>query len=577
MDNYIFSYYQGIKDGSIVVGRWIRLLYERILEDLESRETYYNQKEADKAVDWIENHCFHTEGALAPGPLKLELWEKAFISAIFGIYDSETNKRRYREVLLLVARKNGKSLLMSSIARYVWVLAGGYGSKIYCVAPKLDQADIVYNNIWQMTMLDPDYIEYKAKLEESKDMHNKRTLDDSMLPRHRQSDLSIPGINSTVKKIPFSAKRSDGFSPQLTLADEVSSWEGEKGLRQYEVMKSAQGAREIGDNPGLIISGTTAGYVNDGIFDELTKRSTRYLLGDSQEKRLLPFLYTIDDPEKWNDINELRKSNPNLGVSVTVDYLLEEIAIAEGSLSKRSEFITKYCNLKQNASTAWLSTELVNKCCGDPLQIEDFAHSYCVAGIDLSQARDLTSACVVIEKEGELYVFSHFWLPGEKIDEATARDSVPYSAYIKRGFLSPSGDNFIDYNDVYKWLVDLVERLEILPLQVGYDKWSSTYLVQALENYGFKCDDVYQGENLFGVMAELEGLIEDGKVHIGDNDLLKIHFLDSAVKMNNERGRGKLVKVNVSRHIDGMAALLDAMTVRQKWHDQIGEQLKNEG
>lgn len=575
MDNYIFSYYQGIKDGSIVVGRWIRLLYERILEDLESRETYYNQKEADKAVDWIENHCFHTEGALAPGPLKLELWEKAFISAIFGIYDSETNKRRYREVLLLVARKNGKSLLMSSIARYVWVLAGGYGSKIYCVAPKLDQADIVYNNIWQMTMLDPDYIEYKAKLEESKDMHNKRTLDDSMLPRHRQSDLSIPGINSTVKKIPFSAKRSDGFSPQLTLADEVSSWEGEKGLRQYEVMKSAQGAREIGDNPGLIISGTTAGYVNDGIFDELTKRSTRYLLGDSQEKRLLPFLYTIDDPEKWNDINELRKSNPNLGVSVTVDYLLEEIAIAEGSLSKRSEFITKYCNLKQNASTAWLSTELVNKCCGDPLQIEDFAHSYCVAGIDLSQARDLTSACVVIEKEGELYVFSHFWLPGEKIDEATARDSVPYSAYIKRGFLSPSGDNYIDYNDVYKWLVDLVERLEILPLQVGYDKWSSTYLVQALENYGFKCDDVYQGENLFGVMTELEGLIEDGKVHIGDNDLLKIHFLDSAVKMNNERGRGKLVKVNASRHIDGMAALLDAMTVRQKWHDQIGEQLKN--
>lgn len=575
MDNYIFSYYQGIKDGSIVVGRWIRLLYERILEDLESRETYYNQKEADKAVDWIENHCFHTEGALAPGPLKLELWEKAFISAIFGIYDSDTNKRRYREVLLLVARKNGKSLLMSSIARYVWVLAGGYGSKIYCVAPKLDQADIVYNNIWQMTMLDPDYIEYKAKLEESKDMHNKRTLDDSMLPRHRQSDLSIPGINSTVKKIPFSAKRSDGFSPQLTLADEVSSWEGEKGLRQYEVMKSAQGAREIGDNPGLIISGTTAGYVNDGIFDELTKRSTRYLLGDSQEKRLLPFLYTIDDPEKWNDINELRKSNPNLGVSVTVDYLLEEIAIAEGSLSKRSEFITKYCNLKQNASTAWLSTELVNKCCGDPLQIEDFAHSYCVAGIDLSQARDLTSACVVIEKEGELYVFSHFWLPGEKIDEATARDSVPYSAYIKRGFLSPSGDNYIDYNDVYKWLVDLVERLEILPLQVGYDKWSSTYLVQALENYGFKCDDVYQGENLFGVMAELEGLIEDGKVHIGDNDLLKIHFLDSAVKMNNERGRGKLVKVNASRHIDGMAALLDAMTVRQKWHDQIGEQLKN--
>ena len=575
VDNWIYAYYQGIKDGSVVVGRWVRLLYEQIIADLEAKVTYFDQKEADKAINWIETHCFHTEGPLAPGPFLLEPWEKAFVSVIFGIFDSKTKKRQYREVLLVIARKNGKTKIAASIARYMWVLEGGFGARVFCVAPKLDQADLVYNDVWMMTQLDPEWQQLRDEVQGTKDGRGNKTMDDSMLARHRQSDLAIPGTNSTVKKIAFAAKRSDGFNPSLTICDEVAAWEGDKGLKQYEVMKSAMGAREMGDSPGLLLSCTTSGYVNDGIYDELMKRATRVLLGDSKERRLLPVLYMIDDIEKWNDINELRKSNPNMGVSVSVDYLLEEISIAEGSLSKKAEFITKYCNIKQNASTAWLSTQAVGKCIGDPLHLEDFAHSYCVAGIDLSQTRDLTAAVAVIEKQGELYVFAHFWLPAEKIEEATARDGVPYNAYIQRGFLSPSGENFVDYHDCYNWIVQLVEQFEILPLKVGYDRYSADYLTQDLKAYGFQCDDVFQGDNLFGVMQETAGLIEDGKIHIGDNDLLKIHFLDSAIKMNNERGRGRLVKVNNSRHIDGMAALLDAMTVRQKWAPEIGEQLKN--
>ena len=582
VDNWIYTYYQGIKDGSIVVGRWVRLLYERFIEELESKETYYNQREADKAVNWIEEHCFHTEGPLAPGPLKLELWQKAFVAAIFGIYDTETKKRRAREILLLVSRKNGKSLLASSICRYVWTLAGGFGARVFCIAPKLDQADIIYNNVWMMTQLDPEWQRLKEEIQSSKDAHNKKLADDSMLARHRMSDLAIPGTNSTVKKIAFTGgKRSDGYNPSCAVMDELAAWEPpEKSLKQYEVMKSAMGARETGDNPGMILSCTTSGYVNDGIFDELLKRSTRFLLGDSKEKRLMPFLYMIDDIEKWNDINELRKSNPNLGVSVTVDYLLEEIAIAEGSLSKKAEFITKYCNLKQNASTAWLSAESVAKCCGDPLHLEDFMHSYCVVGIDLSQTRDLTAAVALIERDGELYVFAHFWLPAEKMQEAQQRDGVPYDLYMQRGLISPSGESFVDYHDCYNWVCDLVEKYEILPLRIGYDRYSADYLVQDLKSTGnrttgYICEDVYQGDNLYSTMQFLHGLIDDGHVHIGDNDLLKMHFLDSAVKMNNERGRGRLVKVNNTRHIDGMAAVLDGLAVKIKNAPEIGEQLKN--
>lgn len=567
--NAIYAYYQQIINGSVVVGRWVRLVYEYLVKGLEQRLFFFDQKKANDAINWIETHCFHVEGEKAPGELVLELWQKAFISAVFGIVDG-SGHRQFREVLLVVARKNGKSLIAAACGNYEFRVDGGYGARVFCLAPKLEQADIIYNDIWAMITLDPEYQKMKEILDE-RDTHNVKVNDQSMLPKHRQSDLAIPGTNSTVKKIAFSAKKSDGFNPSLCICDEIAAWEGQKGLRQYEVLKSGMGARP----EGLLLSCTTSGYVNDSIYDEIIKRATRFLLGDSKEKRLLPVLYMIDDIEKWNDINELKKSNPNLGVSVSVDYLLEEIAIAEGSLSKKSEFICKYANLKQNSSQALLASNVVEKAAGDALNIEDFAHSYCVGGIDLSQTTDLTAACVVIEKAGELYVFCKCFLPAEKIDEATARDGVPYQIYVQRGLLALSGDNFVDYNDVFNWFAELVEKYEILPLQVGYDRYSAQYLVQDMKNYGFQMDDVYQGENLYPVIREMEGLLKDGKIHIGDNDLLKMHLLNSAIKMSNERGRGKLVKVSPGVHIDACACLLDALTVRQKWYSEIGEQLKN--
>lgn len=569
-DNFIYAYYQQIKNGSVCVGKWIRLVFEYLVHGIENGQFRYDANEANQAVDWIQTHCFHTEGPKAPGPFLLELWQKAIVAAIFGIVDADGNPQ-FREIVLIVARKNGKSLLAAAIAKYVFQVKGGFGARVFCLAPKLEQADIIYNGIWAMVQLDPEWQQLRKDIAGSKDEHNKKTMDDSMLARHRQSDLFIPGTNCTVKKIAFSAKKSDGFNPSLTICDEIASWQGDQGLKQYEVMKSAMGARP----DAQILSCSTSGYVNDGIFDEIIKRSTRFLMGDSKERRLLPFLYMIDDIEKWNDINELRKSNPNLGVSVTVDYLLEEIAVAEGSLSKKAEFIVKYCNLKQNSSLAWLPAAIVERASGEPLNLDDFKNSYCVAGIDLSQTRDLTACVVVIEKDGKLYVFAHFFMPAEKIEEATARDGVPYNIYIQRGLLTPSGDNFVDYHDCYNWFVRLVEDYQILPLKVGYDRYSAQYLVQDMEAYGFQMDDVFQGENLYGVIQETQGLLEDGSICIGDNDLLKMHLLNAAIKMSNERGRGKLVKLSPLLHIDGTAALLDSMCVRQKWYAEIGEQLQN--
>lgn len=572
-DNYIYAYYQAIKSGQIIAGKWIHKIYEYIIKGLEEKSFFYDQKKGNGAVDWIESHCYHTEGALAPGNFKLELWQKAMVSAIFGIVD-KNGLRQFREVCLLVGRKNGKSLLASSIAKYEWMVDGGYGARIYTIAPKLDQADIIYNNIWQQVIVDPAYKAMQKQLDELRgkrqgDAHARRFIEE--MPRHRQSDLYLPVNNGQVKKIAFSSKRSDGFNPSLCICDEIASWQGDAGLKQYEVMKSGMGARP----EALLLSCTTSGYLNDGIYDELMKRSTRFLLGDSKEKKLLPFLYMVDDPEKAFTINELRKSNPNLSVSISIDYMLEEIAIAEGSLSKRAEFLCKYANLKQNSSLAWLDVQDVEKCCGDPLRLDDYKSSYAVVGIDLSQTTDLTAVSCVIERGGRYNIFAHFFMPSEKIDEATARDGVPYMQYVKRGFLTLSGENFVDYHDCYNWITRLVEQYEIYPLKVGYDRYSAQYLIQDLKGQGFHCDDVYQGDNLWGIIQEVGALIKDGKVNIGDNDLLKAHFLNSAIKMNNDRGRGRLIKINPTAHIDGMASVLDAFTMRSKYHEEIGDQLKN--
>lgn len=553
-----------------MVGKLIQQVYTYLVKGLEDKLFYFDQKKANTVIEWIETHCRHTEGKLATQPFLLELWQKAFLSAIFGIVDEKGN-RQFREVFLVVSRKNGKSLLASAIGRYIWETEG-FGTRVYNVAPKLEQADLVYDNIWVMTTLDPEWQE-KKKLSEERDAHKRKiNEEDPTMQRHRQSDLYIPAYNSTCKKIAFSAKKSDGFNPSLCICDEIAAWDAAPGLKQYDAMKSGMGARE----EPMLLSISTANYINDGIYDELMLRSTRFLNGESKEKRLLPMIYTIDDPEKWNDINELRKSNPNLNVSVSVDYFLEEIAVAEGSLSKKSEFLTKYCNIKQNASVAWLDAQTIQKCVGSQRDLEEFRDCYAVMGIDLSRTTDLTAAVLVIEKDGILHTFTRFYLPLNKMEEAQQREGVPYLLYAQKGFIFPSGDNFIDYHDVFDWCRELIEKYHIYILQIGYDRYSSQYLVNDLKEYGFHCDDVYQGFNLSGVIDETEGMLKDGKINIGNNDLMKIHFFNSALKINAENGRKQLIKVDQRSHIDGMAALLCAMTVRQKWWNEIGRQLVNE-
>lgn len=553
--NYIYEYYAKISSGEVVVGEWIKKVYEIVVNELEKGGYFFNAKKANKAIKFIENFCHHSQGR--NDYLTLELWQKALVSCIFGIVD-EQNIRFYREIFIVIGRKNGKSLFASAIIAYMAFLEPEYGQEIYCLAPKLEQAAKVYDAFLQMVDKEPELKEEARK---------------------RRSDLYIDATNSFVKPIAFNAKKSDGFNPQLVVCDEIAAWSGDGGLKQYEVMKSALGARR----QPMILSISTAGYINDSIYDELFKRSTSVLKGNSKERRLLPFLYMIDDVEKWNDLEELRKANPNMGVSVTEEFFKEEIAVAEGSLSKKAEFLCKYCNIKQNSATAWLESLVVEKATAiktidgkeTPYTLEDFRECYAVGGVDLSQTTDLTAACVVIEREGILYTFCQFFMPAGRIETLTAIDGIAYDIFVKKGILKLSGENYVDYHDVYNWYVMLLEEYGIRTLKIGYDRYSAQYLVNDLSGYGFHTDDVFQGENLTPVIREFEGIIKDGNFKICSNNLLKGHFMNVALKQNMETRKFRPVKIERRAHIDGFVAVIDAMTVRQKYYEEVGELLKN--
>ena len=550
MDNWIFKYHEAIQKKEVIVGVWVRLCFEILTTGLLNGEWEFNEKKANKAIKFIENFCHHSEGR--SDLLHLELWQKAIVSAIFGIMDKTTGDRQFREVFIIVARKNGKTLFAAAIAAYMTYVDGEYGAKVYFLAPKLDQADLVYDAFYQIVQSDDE-------------------LDS--ITKKRRSDIYIKAFNTSVKKIAFNSKKSDGFNPQLVVNDEMEAWPGDQGLKQYEVMTSALGARK----QPLIISIATAGYVNDGIFDELFKRATAFLKGNSREKRLLPFIYMIDDIEKWDSIEELKKSNPNLGVSVSAEYYLEQIEIARNSISKKVEFMTKFCNIKQNSAVAWLDYWDVMKCVHEekPLSLEDFKGCYCVGGIDLSRTTDLTAASIVINRDGINHIFTRFYMPQKRYEVAINEDNTPYNIYRDRGFLFISGENQVDYKDVYNWFIELVKVYKIKPLKIGYDRYSANYLVEDLKTAGFHTDDVYQGTNLTPVLHEFEGNLKDGLFDFGDNSMLAAHFLNVAVDINLNDSRMKPVKIEKRMRIDGAMSVFDALTMVSKYHNEIGKKLLN--
>lgn len=537
---YLSIYKDRIANGTDKVGKWMSLLIEYIENGLDRGDFFYDEKKADMAITFIETFCRHYEGKTSL--IVLEPWQKFFLACMFGIVGKD-NLRQFREIVLIMARKQGKSLIAAAIQVYVFFCEPEAGMQIYNVAPKLKQAEIIFNGAYRM-------------IEKSKAL-SKRC-------KKRRTDIYCKANNASMMPWAFNDKKSDGLNVFYCTFDEFSVFDGLSGKKQVDVMLSSAGAR----SQPIFLYASTANYVDDGVYDEIMARSTALLLGNSKERRLLPFIFMIDDEEKWDDMEELRKAMPNLGISVKRAFIEDEIIKAHESLSYRSEFKVKYCNVKQNAITSWLSSKQIANSAGDIFSIEDFERRYCAGGVDLSRTTDLTSATLLFRKNGKDYVINHAWMPKNKVAELEERDKIPYSLFIQKGFLSTSGEDFIKYKDVVDWFVTMRKKYKIYTLVVGYDRYSAQDFVDEMQKNGFEMDNVVQGHNMTSVIREFEGRVKEGIVRTGTNGLLQTHMASTALKKvgtDGDDNRVKIAKIKQEVHIDCLAATLDAYCVRQKW------------
>lgn len=537
---YLQEFKQDIADGKYVLGQWMQLNIQYVEKCLSEGKCLYDPLKAEKKIRFIETQCRYVEGR--SGPFLLESWQKYIVACIFGLVD-EDGFRHFTEIVLIIGRKQGKSTFAAALEMTIAYTEPELGMQLYNLAPKLQQANIIYDQTLLMI----------AK--------NKTA---SKLGKKRRSDFYIAKTNTKISPLAFNSKKSDGFNPYFACFDEFAAWEGVKAVDMWNVMLSAQGGRHDPIN----LACSTANFIDGGLYDELFPRCTSVLLGTSEEENLLPFLFMIDDIQKWDDVQELKKALPNLGVSFFEKNLQKEIRKAHASPSYKNEFICKYCNIKMNTVAAWIPQEAIRLSQGDVIKPEDFQRMACVGGVDLSQTTDLTSACVVINFEGVNYVYSHFWIPAGRLKDLTERDNVNYSAMVSHGFLSLSGDKFVDYKDVTKWFVDLRKEYKLNILVVGYDRYSSTYFVDEMKQQGFLMDDVNQGTNLSPILTEFEGLIMQGLIQTGTNGLLQSHIRNTAIKREADGKRMRMLKISETKHIDGMAALIDALTVKSKYNDQ---------
>lgn len=537
---YLQEFKQDIADGKYVLGQWMQLNIQYVEKCLSEGKCLYDPLKAEKKIRFIETQCRYVEGR--SGPFLLESWQKYIVACIFGLVD-EDGFRHFTEIVLIIGRKQGKSTFAAALEMTIAYTEPELGMQLYNLAPKLQQANIIYDQTLLMI----------AK--------NKTA---SKLGKKRRSDFYIAKTNTKISPLAFNSKKSDGFNPYFACFDEFAAWEGVKAVDMWNVMLSAQGGRHDPIN----LACSTANFIDGGLYDELFPRCTSVLLGTSEEENLLPFLFMIDDIQKWDDVQELKKALPNLGVSFFEKNLQKEIRKAHASPSYKNEFICKYCNIKMNTVAAWVPQEAIRLSQGDVIKPEDFQRMACVGGVDLSQTTDLTSACVVINFEGVNYVYSHFWIPAGRLKDLAERDNVDYSAMVSHGFLSLSGDKFVDYKDVTKWFVDLRKEYKLNILVVGYDRYSSTYFVDEMKQQGFLMDDVNQGTNLSPILTEFEGLIMQGLIQTGTNGLLQSHIRNTAIKREADGKRMRMLKISETKHIDGMAALIDALTVKSKYNDQ---------
>ena len=537
--NYLIEYYQKVMSNEILVGEELKTILRRLMDDLVDPRFDFDEKPGYLRIDFIETFCKHTKSPFNGQPFILELWEKALIQTAYGFKMKETGLRRFNEVILLVARKNGKTTFIAGLDLAEFFLSKG-GVDIVCASNTSEQANILFEEINNMR-------------EQSPALSNEK--------RSKKNIFFIysPKTKNKIKKLSAQSRNKDGYNIEVGCIDEVHEMTDSK---VYDAIKQSQSTKK----EPLIFIITTEGTTVGGFLDTKLEYCRKMLKNEIYDDRVLPWLYTQDSTnEIYENTETWKKSNPSLGVVKTMAYLEDVMNKSKNDHSTRVTMLCKDFNIKQVDQGAWLSfADLNNEM---TYSIDSLRGSYAIGGVDLSSTTDLTSSILLIQKkDGKKYVIPHFFMPSEVLKKRMEEDNVPYDIWLKRGLITLTDGNQNDFSQVTKWFIKMIQQYEIRPLWVGFDPWNSQYWIKEMEDQGFNMEKVRQGVySLSEPMKQLEADLKNKIVTYDNNPILKWCLSNTQAKVDLN-GNIQPSKLNSRfKRIDGTVALIIAYAVLNRY------------
>lgn len=532
MSNYIDEYLENMRSGKCIVSKRIRRVYEKLSDDIHNPKNgfIFDEKKAQRPIDFIERFCRHSKGEWASQPLKLELFQKAFISALFGFIDEKSGFRKYRETLFYVARKNGKSVLLSGIALYCLIADNEPGAEVYSVASKKDQARIIFTESVNMVKQSPELIGITKK---------------------RKSDLYFPLTFSKMQPLGKNSDTLDGLNSSLVIVDELHSI---RDRNLYEVMKQSQSARR----QPLFVMITTAGTIRESIFDDMYKYACGVADGTIKDDRFLPIMYELDDKKEAFDPLKWEKANPGLNSIKKLDDLISKVERAKNSPHDLTGVLVKDFNVIQSVSTAWLPFDDINN--EETFDLSAFRGQYAIGGADLSITTDLTCATLLfMDKSEKRYVTQMYFLPADNFEQRVHDEKIPYDKWLESGLLRLCQGNTINYHDVTAWFLEMVEKYDVTPAWIYYDSYSARYWVDEMQNHGFNMIRCIQGAKTLSLpMQKLGADLQKKLVNYNNNPLLKWCITNTGIQTDRNGNIVPVKATSAKYRIDGLASLLDA-------------------
>jgi len=541
-ENYILAYWHKIQSGEVVVSKRVRQQYEKLVDELHNpRDPWVFDLEAATApIEFIERFCRHSKGKWIGQPVRLELWQKAMLQAVFGFVHKETGLRRCREFVLLVGRKNGKSTLLAGIGLYMLVGDAEGGAEVYCVATKRDQARIVFTEAVNMVSQSPALRKHLKK---------------------RKTDLYFPVAFGKFEPLASESNSLDGLNSHCVIIDELHAI---KDRNLYDVMRQSMTAR----TQPLLAMITTAGFVRECIYDDIYDYACRVLDGVVDDERFLAFLYELDDRSQWVDFRSWEKANPGLGTIKSYEELAANVERAKNDPNFLPTVLTKDFNVRETSAGTWLTFEEANN--EATFSMDEIRDTYAIGGVDLSATTDLTAAAILVMRpDGRLYALVQGFMPGDTIEQRAQEDKVPYDRWVERGLITPCPGNRIDHRYVTDWFARLRDEYGISTYWVGYDSWNSPAWVEDMENrlgYERKVNllPVIMGaKTLSAPMKVLKADLAAKRINYNRNPLLLWSLTNMAIAVDTNENIRPVKGQNKRQRIDPAVALIIAYTVLQ--------------